>query len=269
MIKIEKDYSNIPESLQLPDVKYFPNGTIPVTSQTTHTRRIEVIEGEEYFDEGKYNNRYKLEDVRLPLIEIYNRKCAFCEQKVEQYHVEHYRPKKIYYWLAFSWDNLLMACPTCNQHKGENFELLGDKHIFEDSEENRSSIHSLGSIYDEGELPKMINPEVTDPSDVINFEKNGLVFSKDVRLKYTIEKCKVDRKYLNDERRKILDDFVSDVKAALLENDSQEDQLNEIRIISRKFIRDSKNVYNQYLAFRKFAIKSDWLGQLINETISA
>ena len=269
MIKIEKNILAIPNSLQLPDVNNFANGIIPITSETTHTRRLEVIKAEKYFDEDKYNTRYKLEDVRTLLIDVYNYKCAFCEQRVEQYHIEHYRPKKIYYWLAFSWDNLLMACPKCNESKGINFELSGDKQKYEDSEENRRSIHTLRSNYDLEELPKMINPEVTDPSNIISFQKNGKISSQNVRLRYTIEKCKIDRDYLNDCRRKIIDDYTNDLRAALLENNSKDDQLREIKIITKKFIRDSQNKYNEFLAFRTFAIRSNWLGEIVNEIITS
>jgi hypothetical protein len=58
-------------------------------------------------------------------------KCAFCESKISATghgDVEHYRPKKAvaqkdgdaflrpgYYWLAYDWCNLLLACAICNQ----------------------------------------------------------------------------------------------------------------------------------------------------------
>lgn len=65
-------------------------------------------------------------------------KCCYCETKVTKGYndVEHYRPKAAadrrpgcnsthgYWWLAFSWDNLLFACPTCNRsHKNALFPL--------------------------------------------------------------------------------------------------------------------------------------------------
>lgn len=57
------------------------------------------------------------------------RKCCYCELKVPKSFndVEHYRPKASadrrpgcakrhgYWWLAFNWDNLLYACPSCNR----------------------------------------------------------------------------------------------------------------------------------------------------------
>src|SRR5690606_33652023 len=97
---------------------FFPHGTtIPSTSRTTHQKRMEAISAKKYTSNPSNNDRYKLDDVKAALKSIYHNKCAFCEQRVEMTHVEHYRPKAIYYWLAYSWDNLLIACHHCNANK--------------------------------------------------------------------------------------------------------------------------------------------------------
>lgn len=60
-------------------------------------------------------------------------KCCYCESKIPKgfNDVEHYRPKGEahrnpgsslvhgYWWLAFTWENLLFACPGCNR-SGKN-----------------------------------------------------------------------------------------------------------------------------------------------------
>lgn len=52
-------------------------------------------------------------------------KCAYCESPTETVahgDVEHYRPKSVYWWLAYCYDNYLFACQICNQtYKGDNF----------------------------------------------------------------------------------------------------------------------------------------------------
>jgi hypothetical protein len=52
-------------------------------------------------------------------------KCAYCEANTEVVahgDVEHYRPKSIYWWLAYTYDNYLYACQICNQiYKSDNF----------------------------------------------------------------------------------------------------------------------------------------------------
>lgn len=263
MIKIEKDLTAIPDSLQLPLDEFFPSG-VPRSSKTTDKRRLELIAAGEYKDENIYNSRYKQSDTQIALKDIYNNKCAFCEQKVEQSHVEHYRPKSKYCWLTYSWDNLLIACSTCNGHKGNEFEILGTKAIFTNNPANLKAIHVSSNTYDRGEQPKMVNPEVTDPAGKIQFQRSGLVESNDVRFAYTIETCKVDRKFLNDERRKIINVFKRDVKSAIADNDSTEDQEAEIGVLVRKFIRDAKDEEFEFLAFRRYAI-SYWLKDLISE----
>ena len=66
------------------------------------------------------------------------KKCCYCEAKINaQFNdVEHYRPKGSairtpgsnlmhgYWWLAFTWDNLMFACPSCNRAgKNDQFPL--------------------------------------------------------------------------------------------------------------------------------------------------
>lgn len=65
-------------------------------------------------------------------------KCCYCEIKLRAAYndVEHYRPKASadrrpgcatthgYWWLAFTWKNLLFACPSCNRSgKNDQFPL--------------------------------------------------------------------------------------------------------------------------------------------------
>ncbi len=44
-------------------------------------------------------------------------KCAYCEaqEQAKRNDVEHFRPKSRYWWLAWTWDNLVFACRNCNQ----------------------------------------------------------------------------------------------------------------------------------------------------------
>ena len=60
-----------------------------------------------------------------------NNKCAYCESplKVVAYgDVEHYRPKSLYWWLAYCYDNYLVSCTLCNQaFKKDKFPLISKK----------------------------------------------------------------------------------------------------------------------------------------------
>ncbi|MDC4783603.1 hypothetical protein OHV82_18230, partial [Acinetobacter baumannii] len=88
MIKVEKDLNNVPSSLNTKPETLTGHDRRKAT--TTHARRLEVISAKKYIDEENYNSRYKVQDIRNNLEDIYNGKCAYCETKVEQYHIDHY-----------------------------------------------------------------------------------------------------------------------------------------------------------------------------------
>lgn len=58
-------------------------------------------------------------------------KCAYCEASTDTVahgDVEHFRPKSVYWWLAYCYDNYLFACQICNQsHKGDHFPVPGPR----------------------------------------------------------------------------------------------------------------------------------------------
>lgn len=77
---------------------------------------------------------YADQSVRNTLLKMFYGKCAYCESKIAAIYngdIEHFRPKgKIqsanpsrpgYFWLASEWDNLLFACPFCNQTNTHEF----------------------------------------------------------------------------------------------------------------------------------------------------
>jgi hypothetical protein len=59
-------------------------------------------------------------------------KCAYCEANtdvVAHGDVEHFRPKSIYWWLAYTYDNYLYACQICNQiYKSDNFPIGANRY---------------------------------------------------------------------------------------------------------------------------------------------
>jgi HNH endonuclease len=67
-------------------------------------------------------------DVRGALWAMHGRSCVYCDRELpgnDRGDVEHFRPKSIYWWLAYSFENYLLACSVCNSaYKGEKFPLL-------------------------------------------------------------------------------------------------------------------------------------------------
>jgi uncharacterized protein (TIGR02646 family) len=76
--------------------------------------------------ENKWNSAFWKEAKNQLLVET-SGKCAYCETPtsvVAYGDVEHFRPKSIYWWLAYCYDNYLASCTICNQkYKGDKFAL--------------------------------------------------------------------------------------------------------------------------------------------------
>ncbi|KAA9338783.1 HNH endonuclease family protein [Adhaeribacter soli] len=75
---------------------------------------------------NKWNSQIWKEAKEQLLIETHN-KCAYCETPtsvVAYGDVEHFRPKSVYWWLAYCYENYLASCTICNQkYKKDKFEL--------------------------------------------------------------------------------------------------------------------------------------------------
>ena len=102
-------------------------------------------------------------------------KCAFCESKISHIaygDVEHFRPKTAwrqtekgplqrpgYYWLAYEWNNLFLACAICNQQFKKN--------LFPLKTAARRARNHLEDI--SREAPLLLDPAVDDPESFISF----------------------------------------------------------------------------------------------------
>lgn len=68
---------------------------------------------------------------KLTLKKESNNKCAYCETPVATVahgDVEHFRPKSVYWWLAYCYDNYSFSCQICNQiYKKDKFPFHGTK----------------------------------------------------------------------------------------------------------------------------------------------
>ena len=151
------------------------------------------------------SNIYAHKDVKEALIRSQHGKCCFCEQIIhEEGDVEHFRPKGAYkqelrkpleypgyYWLAYEWDNLYLACTACNQRHKENlFPLINP-------EDRATSHHDNIKI----EKPIFINPGKENPEKFIKF--NGEIaagIDKEERGKNTIIALGLNRRSLKEKR---------------------------------------------------------------------
>lgn len=82
-------------------------------------------------EKKQFNEGYK--QGREQLSTAQHNKCAFCERKLGKTDpVEHFRPRRGiekthghtgYWWLTWTWENLLRICWDCNSYKGSQFDL--------------------------------------------------------------------------------------------------------------------------------------------------
>lgn len=195
MIKIEKDFDDIPSILKSDNRKEaFDNN----------------ITASKYTDD---KNLYKVPSIQKKLNEIYHLKCAYCEQKLldSPKHIEHYRPKDTYFWLAYSWDNLLLSCGSCNSTKGKRFEIVNSQVSY--TNEDFLNIHNLSDNYNLIEKPLIINPEKEDVLDKLIFDAEGKINSEDSRVLHTINNaCNLNRKELLEKRLLIITNFRSRIQ---------------------------------------------------------
>ena len=111
---------------------------------------------------------------------MFQGKCAYCETQLstsQPIDIEHYRPKQgaedlnhkhehlFYCWLAYEWDNLLVACMDCNRRRTIEGKLVGKAQLFP-LESPRAPF--MASIADcrRTELPMLLDPVTTIPRTI-------------------------------------------------------------------------------------------------------
>lgn len=168
MIKIIKEEA--PENL-------VSRGTIATNLdfQKFNAEKEKYFSGELKFEAN--NSIYNSDVVREALEEIQNNKCCYCETKSTRSNidVEHFRPKTAfssdykgvskypgYFWLAYDWNNLFLACQVCNQiFKNDFFPI--------EVENTRAQTNNC-DIKDE--VPLFIHPSIDEPEIEIKYRES-------------------------------------------------------------------------------------------------
>ncbi len=123
---------------------------------------------------------YRHGQIKEPLFESSNEKCAFCECKPGEggnIEVEHFKPKSIYPELTFEWSNLLPSCRKCNGSKLD---------------------HDTG-------LTPIINPYETDPEEIFYYSDIRIqAIDNSEAARNTIEVCGLNSVRLMKPRSEIL-----------------------------------------------------------------
>jgi uncharacterized protein (TIGR02646 family) len=151
---------------------YFGRSLVPIPGTADFEKRRMIGFGSDTFD----SNVYGSPEIKLRLLQSQDGKCAYCESRVSHIDygdVEHFRPKAgynqehnypspqyrdAYFWLAYDWSNLYLACGICNQQFKENrFPTVGNLHFTAE-----------GTVAKE--TTALIDPGGEDPRNFIRFD---------------------------------------------------------------------------------------------------
>ena len=110
------------------------------------------------------SNRWK--PAKEQLLAETDGKCAYCEAPISGVafgNVDHYRPKSIYWWLAYCYDNYLASCQLCNQKfKRDVFPVQNRKMRAPIIRRNTTDAFIASKV-------GMIAPDPLNPSEVNDF----------------------------------------------------------------------------------------------------
>lgn len=176
------------------------------------------------FPGSKLFKRYRGDDVKAALMELFEGKCAYCEKRfaaTQPMDVEHFRPKGEirkwpapsgkraeliaspgYYWLAADWRNLLPSCIDCNRGREQEnarfgrVETLGKQNFFP-VKSTRQLFHSESR----GEETLLLDPCEDEPQRHLEYSDEGLVLGKTEKGDMSIEVYGLNRRSLVEERR--------------------------------------------------------------------
>ncbi|ROL66120.1 hypothetical protein BK634_25270 [Pseudomonas chlororaphis] len=160
---------------------------------------------------------YKHPTVKAALSALFHDKCAYCETRIvgSFADIEQFRPKASvseardhpgYWWLANSWENLLIACQSCNRkslsaaNKSEGQGPIGKHNRFPLIDESKRAFTPSTDL--SVEQPLLLNPTFDDPISHLTFSDEGLVFSETERGNATISILGLNRPNLANERHK-------------------------------------------------------------------
>jgi hypothetical protein len=121
--------------------------------------------------------RYGHPDIKSVLMKETNEKCAYCESKFRHVYpgdVEHVIPKRNGHQFRFRWDNLTIACSTCNTNKGIKEDLI-DPYV----ESPEAVFQHAGPVM----LPDPIDNKASVTEVALQLNRNALVERRTERLR--------------------------------------------------------------------------------------
>lgn len=104
--------------------------------------------------------------IKNALGEMNKKKCSYCESLIpeNEYWVDMFRPRSIYWWLSYAWENMFLSCVTCAvQYRANDFPIRKREDM---AELINKSVKDLNDI----EQPLLIDPCLNDPIQHFTYE---------------------------------------------------------------------------------------------------
>ena len=165
------------------------------------------------------------DETKPALTQLFHGKCAYCETKIVTSggpEVNRFRPKggsinlnkkfdpDHYWWLAYEWFNLYLACPLCHRNKASRFPVLG--HRVKVPTGTRARLRAPWFQKDlQSEKPLLLDPceRDFDPDKHLLFDaETGHVAGLTERGNITIEIFEFNRPNLIEGRKRVLWEIV-------------------------------------------------------------
>lgn len=205
MIKVEKDFDNIPK---------------PLINDSAKDMLDKYINGARIPRALSY--RYNSGEVRAKIIQLYHNKCAYCEQKLNPGRIAHYRPRNQYRSLTLEWSNLLPVCEVCA--KGLNKKFVVKEETFDNfsigmPSENQANSETLlkeKALLIHPELyPENTNGVIKIPASHFKYLNNGYIIGLTEEGLHTIDKLRLNRNALVEKRYNVLSEYIERLKLIL------------------------------------------------------
>jgi uncharacterized protein (TIGR02646 family) len=211
MIFVDRSSQPIPPSLTTAAAKRARKEIVDVlaSAEQRHLRQLSF----------RFKNGLWL-DARASLAALFHGKCAYCESMSSrasyEFDIEHFRPKQsaqgiegregehLYYaWLAYEWDNLLLACPACNRMRRRSDRITGKGNRFPVTGP-RARLRATIKECRTKEKETLLDPCYDQPAEHLTFDPNGTCVPLSKRGSLTIEVLDLNRAELVDQRRTVM-----------------------------------------------------------------
>lgn len=205
------------------------------------------------------NSIYGHKKVKETLVKAQYDKCCFCEKIVEigEGDVEHFRGKggykqkegdKLgkpgYYWLAYTWDNLLFSCKTCNSSYKQSFFPLSNPTTRAKSHHDNLKI----------EEPLFIHPAKENPEKYIEFiGSSPRAINGNVKGQKTIDRIGLRRPWVDIKRK---DHYKTYKEIYKLSQDKELSKVKRGKLF--KIVKDASQNKAPYASMIRSAIKQNF-----------